>query len=113
MAQSRLEKPPTQMITSWFSEIHLIASMVALPGKEDELREVLRLSEPTQNEPGNRRYDMYASDQRGRFFAIDTWESRRALDKHKQTPHFKAAAASLSELLQRTLALDILDPIVQ
>jgi quinol monooxygenase YgiN len=82
--------------------------------KKLELREVLRgLLEPTRNEPGCRRYDMNASDQRGRFFAIETWESRRALDKHKQTPHFKAAAASFSELLQGTLALDILDAIVQ
>jgi quinol monooxygenase YgiN len=33
------------------SKIHLIASTVALPGKEEELREVLRaLLEPTRNE---------------------------------------------------------------
>ena len=55
------------------SEIHLIASLVALPGKEEELREVLQgLLEPTRNEPGCRRYDMYASDHQGRFFAIET-----------------------------------------
>ena len=95
------------------SEIHLIASLAALPGKEEELREVLRgLLEPTRNEPGCRRYDMYASDHQGRFFAIETWESRQALDVHKQTPHFKAAAARFSGLLQGPLALDILDPII-
>jgi quinol monooxygenase YgiN len=45
------------------SEIHLIASMVALPGKEWELREVLRgLATPSRNDRGCRRYDMYASD---------------------------------------------------
>ena len=52
------------------SEIHLIASMLAIPGREEELREVLRfLFEPTRKEPGCRRYDMYASDQTRRFFA--------------------------------------------
>jgi quinol monooxygenase YgiN len=96
------------------SEIQLIASMVALPGKEGELREVLRgLVMPSRNDRGCRRYDMYTSDQQGKFFAIETWESRQALDEHMQTPHFKEAAAKFSELLQGRLTLDFLDPITQ
>ena len=93
-------------------EIQLVVSMVAEPGKEEELREVLRrLLEPTRKEVGCRRYEMYASEQKGRFFALEIWDNRRALDEHMQTPHFKAAATRFSELLQGTLDIDILDRI--
>ena len=56
---------------------------------------------------------MYASDQKGKFFAIEIWNSREALDEHMQTAHFKAAAARFSELLQGKLGIDILDSISQ
>ena len=96
------------------SEIKLVVSMIAKPGKEEELREVLRrLLEPTRKEPGCRQYEMYASEQKGRFFALEIWDSQRALDEHMQTPHFKAAAPLFSELLQGTLDINILDGIAQ
>ena len=95
------------------SEINLVASLVALPGKEGESREVLRgLVTPSRNDRGCGRYDMYTSDHQGKFFAVETWESRQALDEHMQTPHFKEAAAKFPELLQGGLTVDILDPIV-
>jgi quinol monooxygenase YgiN len=56
-------------------------------------------------------YNMYASEQQGWFFAIEIWGSRQALDEDEQTAHFKAAAARFAELLQGTLAVDILDAI--
>jgi quinol monooxygenase YgiN len=93
-------------------EIHLIASMIAVPGKESELREVLRgLIGPTRNEPGCRRYQMYESEQKGRYFADEIWESREALDAHLQSAHFKRAAAAFPELLQGALGIDILGEI--
>jgi quinol monooxygenase YgiN len=96
------------------SEIPLVVSMVAKPGKEEELREVLRcLLEPTRKEPGCRRYEMYASEQKGKFFALEIWDSRPALDEHMQTPHFKAAAPRFSELVQGALDINILDGIAQ
>jgi quinol monooxygenase YgiN len=95
------------------SEILLIASMVAKSGREGELREFLRgLLEPTRKEPGCRRFDVYASDQKGRFFAIEIWDSPQARDDHMQTPHFKAVAARFSELLQGAVGVDILDQIL-
>jgi quinol monooxygenase YgiN len=56
---------------------------------------------------------MYASEQKGRFFALETWDSRQALDEHMQTPHFKTAAPQFSELLQGKLDINILDGIAQ
>ena len=96
------------------SEIQLVVSMVAKPGKEEELREVLRrLLEPTRKEPGCRRYEMYASEQKGKFFALEIWDSRQALDEHMQTPHFKAAEPRFSEFVQGTIDINILDEIAQ
>jgi quinol monooxygenase YgiN len=96
------------------SEIQLVVSMVTKPGKEEELREVLRrLLEPTRKEPGCRRYEMYASEQKGKFFALEIWDSRQALDEHMQTPHFKAAEPGFSEFVQGTIDINILDEIAQ
>jgi quinol monooxygenase YgiN len=93
-------------------EIHLIASMIAVPGKESELREVLRgLVGPTRKEPGCHRYEMYESEQKGRYFAYEIWQNREALDTHMQSAHFKIAAAAFPELLQGALGIDILSEI--
>jgi quinol monooxygenase YgiN len=93
-------------------EIHLIASLIAVPGKESELREVLHgLIEPTRKEPGCHRYEMYESEQKGRYFADEIWQNREALDTHMQSAHFKIAAAALPELLQGALGIDILSEI--
>src|SRR5260221_3705411 len=90
-------------------EIRLIASMIVVPGKENELSEVLRsLIGPTRNEPGCRRYQMYESEQKGRYFADEIWESREALDENLQTAHFNRAAAAFPELLQGVLGIAIL-----
>jgi quinol monooxygenase YgiN len=92
-------------------EIRLIASMIAVPGKETELREVLRgLIESTRKEPGCRRYEMYESEQKGRYFADEIWQNREALDTHMQSAHFKRAAA-VPELVQGALGIDILNEI--
>ena len=94
------------------SEINLVASLIALPGKEGELRGVIRgLVTPSRNERGCRRYDLYASNNQGKFIVLETWESRQALDEHMQTPHFKEAAAKFPELVQGGLTLDFLEPI--
>lgn len=54
---------------------------------------------------------MHASEQQGNFVAIEIWASPEAFDQHKQTAHFKAAVARLPELIQGTLAGEILHPI--
>ena len=93
-------------------EIHLTVRLVASPGKEEELRKVLRdLMQSSRKEPGCRRYDMYASEEQGNFVAIEIWASPAAFDQHKQTAHFKVAVARFPELIQGTLAGEILHPI--
>ena len=76
-------------------EVRLIACMIAVPGKESELREVLRgLVGPTRKEPGCRRYEMYESEQKGRYFADEIWQNREALDTHIQRAHLREHSQS-------------------
>jgi quinol monooxygenase YgiN len=110
-AGSSKNQKQTNMPTNT-KEIHLIASMIAVPGKESELRAVLRgLIGPTRKEQGCRRYEMYESDQKGRYFAVEVWQNREALNTHMQSAHFKIAAAAFPELLQGALGIDILSEI--
>jgi quinol monooxygenase YgiN len=54
---------------------------------------------------------MYESDQKGRYFAVEVWQNREALNTHMQSAHFKIAAAAFPELLQGALGIDILSEI--
>lgn len=95
-------------------ELHILVNMLCVSGRESELRGVLLgLLAPTRREPGCRRYDMYSSDQKRRFFAIETWESRKALEEHMQTPHFLAAKAKFDQLLEGELEICSLDAIAE
>jgi quinol monooxygenase YgiN len=72
------------------AEVLLICRFVARTGTEVQLRALLQgMLAPTYAEPGCKRYELYESDSRGRFFLYETWESQAALDQHMATPHFK------------------------
>ena len=91
------------------NSLHLLAHVTARPGREQDLEAaMLSLLEPTRAEPGCRQYRLYASDQRGRFFVDEIWDSQEALDLHMKTPHFLAVAARQAELLEGGLGLDFL-----
>jgi quinol monooxygenase YgiN len=72
------------------AEVLLICRFVARTGTEVQLRALLQgMLAPTHAEPGCKRYELYGSDSRGRFFLYETWESQAALDQHMATSHFK------------------------
>ena len=79
----------------------VVADLVAKPGKEEELRQVLLgLIEPTRKEEGFVQYDLHVStDDPRRFVFYENWTSREALDRHLQTPHLQAFIAAADELL--------------
>lgn len=81
--------------------VHVVATFVAVPGKEEELERVLTaLVEPTRREPGCIRYDLVrALDGSGEFVFIEDWETVESLDAHGQSPHVREAGARAPELL--------------
>jgi len=88
--------------------VHVIATFVAAPGKEDELEEALvALVEPTRREAGCLRYDLVRGHGRSaELVFIEEWESVPQLDAHSQTDHLRAAQARVAPLLGAPAAIE-------
>lgn len=73
-------------------KVYVIAHVVAVAGKQDELREaLLRLVEVTKLEPGFVRYDLHEhSDKPGTFAFYEIWEDQETLDRHGNTAEMAA-----------------------
>ena len=78
-----------------------IAVLKARPDKQQELRAgLLELIEPTRAEAGNLDYTLFAvRDEPGTFYMREAFADQAALDTHHATPHFRAFAAGMGELL--------------
>jgi quinol monooxygenase YgiN len=81
--------------------VHVIATFVAAPGKEDELEEVLgSLCEPTRQEAGCLRYELVRGHGRSAEFAfVEEWESQEHLDAHSRSAHLRAVQGRVAPLL--------------
>lgn len=81
--------------------VTVIAHMKAAEGKEDELRDALEaLVEPTSQEEGCVNYDLHeSSEEPGRFFFYENWESGTHLDAHLGAPHVQDFAARVGDLV--------------
>jgi quinol monooxygenase YgiN len=83
--------------------IHVIATFIAAPGKEDELESALRtLIEPTRREAGCLRYDLLRSFPEVtpvEFVFVEEWASVEELDAHGRMPHLQALAPRVQGLL--------------
>lgn len=82
----------------------VIAYMKAADGKADELRSALEsLIEPTLAEDGCVNYDLHEStEDPGRFFFYENWESAGHLDAHLETPHLVDFAGKAEDLLDES-----------
>lgn len=72
------------------SELFIAVGLKAKAGKEDELRRDLSvLVEPSRNEDGNIRYDLFEDqDEPGRFVFVEEWSSSETRTKHHELgPH--------------------------
>jgi quinol monooxygenase YgiN len=95
------------------SEVCVIARFVARTGTEDQLRALLEgMLAPTHAEPGCKRYDLYESDTKGRFFLSERWESQAALDLHLATPHFKRLKQIGGELVSEPFEINFVKKIL-
>lgn len=82
------------------SQVNVLATAVALDGKESELEELLRgLVEPSRKDPGCLSYDLHRDiDSPGTFVFYETWTSRALLDAHLKTPHLLDALGKFPAL---------------
>jgi quinol monooxygenase YgiN len=83
------------------SEVIIIGSLTAKPGKEDALRTVLaELVIPTHAEDGCILYAVHqGAEDPTRFAIVERWTSQEVLDAHIASEHMKAALAGAGELL--------------
>ncbi|MBC1241728.1 antibiotic biosynthesis monooxygenase [Nostoc linckia z18] len=81
--------------------IRVIAHVIALPNKVEELKAVLlELVEPTRQEPGAIKYELLQNQYDPTDFTfVEEWISNEALNTHMDTPHFQEAAAKLDGLV--------------
>jgi quinol monooxygenase YgiN len=80
----------------------LFASMKALPGKEEELRQVLEdLVSTSLKEEGCVNYDLHQDlDDPGSFHFYENWATPELWARHDAAPHVKAFVARQDELLE-------------
>ena len=88
--------------------VHVIATFVAAPGKEDELEAALvTLVEPTRREAGCLRYDLVRGHGRSAELAfIEEWESLGHLEAHAQTDHLRAVQSRVAPLLANAASIE-------
>lgn len=68
------------------SELFMVVALKAKAGKEDQLRRDLSaLVEPSRNEDGNIRYDLFEDlAEPGRFVFVEAWSSPEAQQRHHE-----------------------------
>ncbi|MFN6540557.1 MAG: putative quinol monooxygenase [Nostoc sp. EkiNYC01] len=84
--------------------IRVIARVIALPHKVEELKAVLlELIEPTRQEADAIKYELLQNQYDPTDFTfVEEWTSHEALNSHMDSPHFQAAAAKLEGLVATT-----------
>jgi quinol monooxygenase YgiN len=82
------------------SEVVVVGSLKARPGKEDEAEQALAgLVAPTHAEAGCILYALHRGvDDPARFAFVERWESRQNLDDHLASPHIAALLERVDEL---------------
>ena len=82
------------------TELTNVAFFTAKPGQGESLgARLLALVEPTHQEPGCLRYDIYRStDDATAWFVYEDWRSQADFDAHMRTPYVQAFMADVSSL---------------
>jgi quinol monooxygenase YgiN len=90
--------------------VSVIATFTPLPGKEQEVGEVLRaMIAPTRAEPGNLRYELYRDmDLSAVFVLIEMYKDQAAVEAHRAGEHYKAYRACIPELLSAPIKVQLL-----
>ncbi len=81
----------------------VIAELVAKPGKEKDLRDLLvPFAAGSRKEPGCVHYQLLeVASEPGRFLTVETWANKAAIDAHMKTPAIQAAVPKLGPILAK------------
>jgi quinol monooxygenase YgiN len=95
------------------SEVVVVGSFTARPGKEDEALEAFEgLVQPTHDEAGCILYALHrGSDDPSRLAFVERWASREELDAHLQSPHVAALLERVEELFGDSADIVVYEPV--
>jgi quinol monooxygenase YgiN len=81
------------------SSITKRVTFIAKEGCEDIMKELLiAMVAPSKAEPGVIFYDIFqCTDNKRKFYAVESWESEEALDGHKATEHYAVYKSSYEQ----------------
>jgi quinol monooxygenase YgiN len=94
------------------SPVKTIGILVAHPGRAADLRALLLgMTAACRAEPGNLHWDVWQDQADARRFVInELYKNDAAVAFHHETTHFKAYAAQINDIAERTvLMLDAVD----
>lgn len=93
--------------------VTVFASFRPLPGKADELRELLSwMVEHTRAEPGCDRYDLYRRAETGETFHLfERYRDQEALAAHRTAEHYVEYRRRVADLLEGGVDVVVLEPI--
>jgi len=82
-------------------KVTVLARIKAKAGMEEKVKqELLSMVGPTRKEAGCINYDLHQSpENKGLFLFYENWRSKKDLDDHLATPHFKRFVEKGKELL--------------
>jgi quinol monooxygenase YgiN len=92
----------------------VFASFVAIPGKEEELAELLRwMADQSRKEPGCRQFDLYRAEPDGglSYHFIEHFNNAAAIDAHRATSHYKEYRSRVADLIEGGVGVVVLAPI--
>jgi quinol monooxygenase YgiN len=83
------------------STIRVVARVIALPDKIEELKAVLlQIVEPTRQEEGCIQYDLFQNQTDPTDFTfVEEWTTKETLDKHLASEHIQTAVKKIDGLV--------------
>lgn len=95
------------------SEVVVVGSFVAQPGKEAEAAEAFKaLVGPTHREEGCILYALHRGvDDPRRLAFVERWASRETLDAHLASPHVKEVLTRAEELFGDSADIVVYEPV--
>jgi quinol monooxygenase YgiN len=98
---------PSSPTTPEQPPLTVVATMHAMPGREEEMREVLEtLVAPTWTHEGVIEYELHrGTEDPGLFCFYENWRDEGALDAHLATPPLRALGGRLEGLLDGDIVI--------
>lgn len=94
-------------------DIRVAAFLHAKGGEEAAVQQAaLACVAPTRAEADNESYVLHRDAQDPSLFVfVEHWKNKAALDRHMQTPHFKALTQALEGKLAQPMIVHVLQPV--